>query len=103
MTKQDDFSEAVKKTIAARAGYKCSICDAPTSGPDATGQKAVNVGVAAHITAASEGGPRYEASLSHRERRSIGNAIWTCQNHGHIIDTDQEQYTVDRLRLNDRG
>lgn len=58
----------------------------------------MNIGVAAHITAASEGGKRYESSLSADQRRSAGNGIWLCQNCGKLIDNDDVRYTVQQLQ-----
>ena len=55
---RDDFTDEVKRILAARTGNACSNpdCRAVTSGPQNDPTKAVNVGVAAHITAAAEGG-----------------------------------------------
>jgi hypothetical protein len=96
----DDFSDAVKKTLANRVGHECSNpeCRARTSGPQDDPSKAVNLGVAAHITAASPGGPRYDSSLSPEERSGHGNGIWLCQNCAKHIDNDPARYTVDVLR-----
>ena len=58
----------------------------------------VNVGEAAHITAAAPGGPRYDASLSSAERRSYWNGIWLCRNHAKLVDSDDKHFTVDLLR-----
>src|SRR6266496_4515893 len=62
---RDEFTEDVKRTLAARTGNACSNpgCYAVTSGPQSNSAKALNVGVAAHISAASEGGQRYNPSL----------------------------------------
>jgi hypothetical protein len=57
------------------------------------------VGVAAHITAASPGGPRYDASLSSADRQSAANGIWLCQKCAKLVDNDPERYTVSVLRL----
>src|SRR6266568_3374531 len=83
----DDFSEAVKSLLASRVGNLCSIpgCRALTIGPQDDPTKAVNVGVAAHITAASPGGPRYDPGLSPEERRAPSNGIWLCQNCAKLV------------------
>ena len=95
----DDFSDAVKKTLANRVGHQCSNpeCRAFTSGPQDDPVKAVNVGVAAHITAASPGGSRYNSSLSPEERSGHKNGIWLCQNCAKLIDNDFARFTVDVL------
>lgn len=97
---RDDFPEKTKDTLAKRVGTHCSNpkCWKPTSGPRDDPSKAVNIGVAAHITAAAIGGPRFDSSLSARQRSAITNAIWLCQNCAKLIDNDAARYTVDLLR-----
>ena len=97
---RDDFSEEVKRTVAARVGYRCSspVCRAPTSGPRADSSKSVNVGVAAHITAASPGGPRFDPSLTVEQRGHADNAIWLCQTCGKLVDNDKIRFTEAELR-----
>jgi hypothetical protein len=58
----------------------------------------VNVGVAAHITAASAGGPRYNPELSPEQRRHIDNGIWLCQNCAKLIDSDISRFNEALLR-----
>ena len=50
------------------------------------------------MTAASPGGPRYEASLTSIERASPSNGIWLCQTCSKLIDSDVNRYTVEFLR-----
>jgi hypothetical protein len=56
--------------------------------------KSVNVGVAAHISAAAAGGPRYNSSLTQAERTAIENGIWLCQICAKLVDNDPGRYTV---------
>lgn len=103
---RDDFIAEVKDTLAERVGVRCSNrnCHQLTSGPRSDPGKSVNVGVAAHITAASPGGARYDAKLTPEERASIDNGIWLCQNCGKLVDNDEARYTVGLLReLMSRG
>jgi hypothetical protein len=74
---------------------KCSNpdCRAPTSGPDGGGG-VTNTGVAAHITAASPGGARYDETLTPDQRSDISNGIWLCQTHAKLIDDDESTYTT---------
>jgi hypothetical protein len=97
---RDDFSEEVKRTVAARVGYRCSspTCRAPTSGPQLDPSRSLNVGVASHITAASPGGPRYDPTLTPDERRHSDNAIWLCQTCGKLVDNDKLRFTEEELR-----
>ena len=50
--------------------------------------------MAAHITAASEGGPGFDASLTSEERKSFRNGIWLCQTCAKLIDSDATTYPV---------
>lgn len=97
---RDDFTLATKSKLAARVGYRCSCPDCPqvTIGPESGGDGTVNIGKAAHITAASPGGPRYDASLTPEQRRSQSNGIWLCATHADQIDRDERTFTVDVLR-----
>jgi hypothetical protein len=97
---RDDFPASVKRITAQRAGHRCSnpTCGARTSGPQKDPTKAVNLGVAAHITAASPGGPRYQPSASPQERSSPENGIWLCQTCAKLIDNDVARFTEPLLR-----
>src|SRR5207253_5049213 len=88
-----DFGESVKRVLAARAGYICSNpeCGALTSGPQDNPTKAVNVGVAVHIRAASAGGPRYDVTLSPEQRSAL------CQNCAKLIDNDVNRFSLELL------
>jgi hypothetical protein len=98
-TSRDDFSSKTKDTLARRVGMLCSnpACRKLTSGPQFDPTKALNIGVAAHITAASVGGPRYDQSKAKDERSSIENGIWLCQNCAKLVDNDEHRYTVQML------
>lgn len=97
---RDDFAEEVKRTLAARVGNRCSNpnCLALTSGPQDDTAKALNVGVAAHITAAAQGGPRYDPRLSSEGRCHADNGIWLCQTCAKLVDNDTSQFPSDLLR-----
>lgn len=97
---ENEFSKATKDLLAQRAGYKCSNprCPKPTAGPAVQENKTVNIGKAAHITAAAEGGPRYDASLSPEERSSSSNGIWLCSNCADLVDRDVIAYPESLLK-----
>ena len=96
---RDDFNSATKELMAKRVGFKCSNpgCPQTTAGPHEDPSKSVNIGVAAHITAASPDGPRYDPRLTPEQRRSAENGIWLCQNHAKLVDNDEVKYTVQIL------
>ena len=97
---RDDFKPEVKEILARRVGMRCSNpnCRKLTSGPRDDPDKAVNIGVAAHMTAASPQGPRYDKNMKKEERKSIDNGIWLCQNCAKLVDNDPARYTVDMLK-----
>ena len=96
---RDDFPQRVKETLAKRVGMRCSnpFCRQLTSGPHEEPEKSVNVGVAAHIKAASENGPRFDPLQTSKERSSIENAIWLCQTCAKLVDNDPLHYPVELL------
>jgi len=99
MASRDEFAKSVTDALAKRVGVRCSNpgCRRATAGPRTEPTKTVNIGVAAHITAASAGGPRYSASLTAEQRSSIENAIWLCQNCAKLVDNDSDRYTANLL------
>jgi len=97
---RDDFPLSTKELLAKRVAYRCSNqkCRQVTSGPQEDPTKTVNIGVAAHITAASLGGPRFDASLTSDERQAVENGIWLCQSCAKLVDNDPIRYGVNTLR-----
>jgi ribosomal protein L37AE/L43A len=96
---RDAFTEKTKQVLQNRAGNHCSNpgCRVLTSGPNAHPEKATKTGVAAHITAASPGGPRYNRSLTPEQRKSALNGIWLCRKCANFIDTDYMNHPVSLL------
>lgn len=96
---RDEFGKKVKDLLAKRVGNVCSnpSCRKATSGPHSNPTQTVNIGVAAHITAASFGGPRYDSSLTPGQRKDVSNGIWLCQSCAKLVDSDDAQYTKERL------
>ena len=98
---RDNFSSETLRKLAGRAGYMCSVqgCQRLTVGPsDDRMSGLTNVGVGAHITAASTKGPRFDKDLTPEQRADVSNGIWTCQIHGKDIDDNTSRYTVDELK-----
>jgi hypothetical protein len=96
MNARDDFSRDVKNQLALRVAFLCSnpICQRFTTGPRSGSNKSVNIGVAAHITAASPGGPRYDPTALPEYRKGIENGIWLCQVCAKLVDNDTARYSA---------
>lgn len=98
---RDDFNQPTLRLLAQRAGYICAYpdCRQLTVGPSDDRKSGLTmVGVGAHITAASPGGPRYDASLTAEERVSEANGIWMCQLHAKQIDDNAGRHSAGDLR-----
>jgi hypothetical protein len=97
---RDDFALKTKELLAKRVANRCSNpgCRQLTSGPQKDPTKVVNIGVAAHITAASTDGPRFDPSLTPGERQAVENGIWLCQSCAKLVDNDPIRYGVNVLR-----
>lgn len=96
---RDDFSSKVKDSLGKRVNFRCSnpACNSPTAGPHSEPDKSISIGVAAHIAAASPGGPRYDEAMTPEDRASADNGIWLCQNCAKLIDSDARSYSRHKL------
>ena len=96
----DDFTQGTKELLARRVGFRCSNpgCRKPTSGPQDDQRGSVNIGVAAHISAASPGGARFDRDMPPQSRASLDNGLWLCQNCAKLVDNDPLAYSVDILK-----
>jgi tetratricopeptide (TPR) repeat protein len=97
---RDEFTRRTSLRLAQRVGFRCSNphCQRATVGASPTTQAVLSIGVAAHLTAAAEGGPRFDATLSRDGRRAPSNGIWLCQSCARLIDSDPAQFPVDLLQ-----
>ncbi len=96
---RDDFKKSTIDILRKRVAYRCSNpdCRVVTVGPTQEKFKSNSIGVAAHICAASAGGPRFDPSMTTEQRKSIENAIWLCSSCSVKIDKDPHTYIVDLL------
>src|SRR5437016_4557333 len=97
---RDDFSAGTKLVIAKRVGHRCSNpdCGRWTCGPRSETNRAFSLGVAAHITAAAPGGPRYDLALTTEERCSAANGIWLCHNCSSLVDNNPTAHPTELLQ-----
>lgn len=95
---RDNFSADTKRQLASSVGSICSICGQATHGPNDNFTGSINNGIAAHITAAAPGGPRYDENMSESERKSFSNGIWACPTHASLIDKLPLEFSVGDLQ-----
>lgn len=91
---RDDFSSTVRNALKMRSALICANpdCRKQTVAPSESDEdKFVCIGKAAHITAAAEGGPRYDSGISSAERSGISNAIYLCSGCADLIDKNKGQ------------
>lgn len=95
---RDNFNQPVIRMMRDRVAGRCSNPDCRVSTLAPSGkEKLNNTGVAAHIHAASKGGPRYDPNMTTEKRKSIHNGLWLCSNCATKIDRDTEQYPAELL------
>ena len=97
---RDEFTSRTISDVARAVSYRCSNpgCQRSTVGANAAQDGIINLGVAAHITAASPGGPRYNESIDAETRREKNNCIWLCQDCAKLIDSDPHHFTEKLLQ-----
>src|ERR1700693_4080072 len=90
---------AIPQTAATlvwnRARGLCSICKADLV--DKIGGDPTITGERAHITAEAPGGPRYDQSLTDKQRNGYDNLILLCGDCHNKIDKAERHYTVAAL------
>lgn len=97
--REGDFADKVILQLKGRVASRCSNpdCRVPTSAPKSNNGEN-NIGVGAHICAASPGGARFDPSMSSERRKSFDNGIWLCANCSYKIDKDPTAYSVALLK-----
>jgi hypothetical protein len=99
---RDGFTTQTIEALKKRAAFICSNpdCRVMSVAPsEADELKALYVGKAAHICAASVGGPRYDSEMTSDQRKHISNGIFLCSNCATMIDNNHgADFTVEQLK-----
>lgn len=66
--------------------------------PQEDPNRALNLGVAAHLAGAAPGSARYDANMTSEQRSAIENGIWLCQNCAKLIDNNPAAYSTPMLQ-----
>lgn len=101
MSSLGDFPPKIKKLLAERAAYICSVpsCDKVTMGPGASADETSSTGMACHIYSRGKNGPRGQGNLTPAELGSESNGIWCCYTHGKQIDNNKgKSYSAKLLK-----
>ncbi|WP_143518145.1 hypothetical protein [Pseudomonas sp. PIC25] len=92
-----NFTEKTRTKLMFRAGHVCSNpeCRAPTSGAkEGDDEGVLNMGVAAHICAASPNGARFDPKMKPQQIAAYKNGVWLCNPCSIMIDRDEDAYPV---------
>jgi tetratricopeptide (TPR) repeat protein len=97
---RDNFRLTTISTLRDRVNNFCSNpeCRVSTRSSHTEDNKSTSTGIAAHIYAASDNGPRYNRRMSTEERKDISNGIWLCCNCATKIDKDEKKYPASLLK-----
>lgn len=95
-----NFKDYTKTDLARNAHLHCVFpgCPQATHGPTVAGDKSINIGIAAHSAAASEGGPRFDSTMTPEQIRAYENGAWLCATHATLVDRDPDAYSVEMMR-----
>lgn len=99
--KANEFKQKTKTALAKRANNFCSNpdCRCQTITPkEDNSEGVVNTGIAAHICANAENGPRFSKNMKPDEIRSIDNGIWLCSDCATLIDREPTRFPVGLLK-----
>lgn len=91
------ITEKTRKGLWGRSGNRCAICRIELVLEKDQFDKQLNVGEECHVISRQLGGPRHQ-SIPGFDYDDGDNLLLLCCNHHKEIDTQIEQYPVDRLK-----
>lgn len=96
--KEANFTPKTKEKARILANNKCSnpFCKQCTI---QSKYIVPNRGEAAHITAASPTGPRYNSELTNEQRKSLDNCIHLCHNCHKLVDKHSNLFPPELLQI----
>ncbi|MGD2086387.1 MAG: HNH endonuclease signature motif containing protein [Candidatus Aminicenantes bacterium] len=86
-----------QKLLWGKSASRCAICKEILHKPDKEG-KDYPIGEMAHIEGENPGAARYNTNMTDEERNNYQNLILLCPTHHIIIDKDESEYTVRKLK-----
>ncbi|SLJ83730.1 NACHT domain-containing protein [Psychrobacter sp. DAB_AL43B] len=100
-TKENNFTKLTIIQLRDRVANLCSNPDCRKNTIAAnfeTTDKTTLIGEAAHICAASSGGPRFDPNITATEIKSFENGVWLCSVCHKIVDREPLTYPVEMLK-----
>jgi len=88
------YSDRTLKTLFALSGNVCAL---PNCSSNLISEEVILADIC-HIEAESIGGPRYNPTLSDKDRNAAKNLILFCPTHHRLVDQKTDEYTVEYLR-----
>lgn len=98
--KDNDFTESTRRKLRDRVANLCLNPECRKNTVAANLETIDNrtvIGEAAHICAASSGGPRFNDEMTAKDITSFNNGIWLCSICHRIIDREPKTYPVEML------
>ncbi|MBD2519660.1 HNH endonuclease [Nostoc sp. FACHB-973] len=92
--KEEEEMSIDVKTLWGRSGNRCAFCKIELT---PIGSRST-LGEMAHIVAKSPKGPRGQSNLTSEERDEYSNLILLCPTHHTLIDSNPEEWTVEKLK-----
>ena len=92
------LSDKNRKILWARSGNRCAICKVSLVLDRTVVDSESVVGEECHIISGAMDGPRHDSNYPSDRIDSLENLILLCANHHKMVDDQQTQYTVNRLR-----
>lgn len=98
MARIGDFSKRTIHQLAEAADHCCARCYQKTSYFDVRLNKRIGFGRAAHIVAASSGGPRSDPLYTVEQLKAADNGVHLCANCADLVDKDPDRCPVEYLQ-----
>lgn len=97
---RDNFSNGTRHRLSDQVDHHCVFpgCWTLTSVPRPEGKGRVTVSHAAHVSAASENGPRYNPELTPEQRRALANGANLCATHATLVDRQSDRYPAETIQ-----
>lgn len=96
-----NFSQATRRRLADSVNFYCVRpgCGRLITYIDPDSGHRVNFGHAAHDSAASKNGPRFDDLLTTEQRRACDNGAWLCAHCATVVDRAAQEFPTGTLSL----